>query len=114
VCASCLSCFLHAHPSLLSQADPGSFSAHGYEVLPLLQSLLGANNFSSSHYAAAAVAFFASTPGRVEPLPATWAAAAAAALQVGRSAARLGLDSPAASAVVKVRRECGLGGERKR
>ena len=92
------------------QANPGSFSAHGYEVLPLLQSLLGANNFSASHYAAAAVIFFASTPGHVEPLPEQWAPAAAAALNAGKSAAGLGVDSPAASAVVKVRGWGGGGG----
>ena len=71
-------------------------------MLPLLQSLLGANNFSAPHYAAAAAAFFASTPAHVEPLPTAWLPAAAAALAEGRSAARLGLASPAASAVVKV------------
>lgn len=104
--AGYLSLSLITHPRLSPQADPGSFSAHGYETLPLLQSLLGANNFSAAHYATAAAAFFTSTPGHVEPLPAAWAPAAVAALQRGESAARLGLDSPAASAVVKVSFEC--------
>lgn len=87
-----------------TDATSGDFSPSAYEVLPLLQSLLGANGFQAGHYGAAAAQYLRDTPRPVAGLPAAWAAALAASGDFEGS----GLDSPAATAVVKV----SLGGGR--
>jgi len=87
---------------------PGSFSALGYETLPLLQSLMASNGFDKRHYSSAAAAFFSRTPGHVNALPRRVTAAAVVATAGGggeapQAAARNAAeDSSASSAVVKV------------
>lgn len=85
------------------ETTAGSFSALGYETLPLLQSLMASNGFDSAHYASAAAAFFSRTPGHVNALPRRVTAAAVLAEAGGERAARSAAeDSSASSAVVKV------------
>lgn len=90
----------------------GAFSALGYETLPLLQSLMAANDFDAAHFASTAAAFFSRTPGHVNALPRRVTAAIvafeAAAGAGGREETRRAKaraaaeDSAASSAVVKV------------
>lgn len=80
------------------QAASGSFSAWGYEALPLLQSLLSSNKMDGYQFSIVTLDYFVKYPGHVNEVP----RAVVARLQAGKAWPYCGVDIDSASSLVKV------------
>jgi hypothetical protein len=81
------------------QAEAGSFSAWGYEVLPLLQALLGANKMEGAHFSTVSYEYFKKYPGHINDVPLKFVAR----IEGGKPWPYCGINSDAASSLIKVR-----------